>query len=555
MAEPEPIAADVPERPFPDDSLHELLVAEFALRRKEYDVALNKYMTQSTLLRDKSVSSHTVHLSQFMRREDELYEATKLWVELEPDNIEANSIMGNLLVRQGRAVEALPHLTLAARDGKSTNYTVLLNGYQDLSEEQQTALATGINELALEFPDDSKLILTQALIQTEQHKYDEALDKLERLFEIEPRQPQALMLEAKILSYQKAAQPYAHIDRVLAEEPENKLLRLQYARMLTAVDMELARAQFEILSTQSPRDGDLLFSLALINKEMGDYPAASAYLLQIIALQQRIDEANYYLGRIEEDKDQPLEAASYYMQVEDGKQYLAANSRIAQIFFDAGQHDKSNAWFDEQREENPQRREQLYGLQADVLTRSGAPELATSVLNSALNESPRSPVLLYSRAMLAEQQNDLTTMEKDLRRILDDDPDNTTALNALGYTLANRTDRYPEALELVSRALALQPNEPAILDSMGWVLFRSGRHEEAIQYLSRAYAEFPDPEVAAHLGEVLWATGKTEAAKTVWQGASIRDPNHPVLRTTLDRLGVESLRSAAPATPTVQTQP
>jgi Flp pilus assembly protein TadD len=146
-------------------------------------------------------------------------------------------------------------------------------------------------------------------------------------------------------------------------------------------------------------------------------------------------------------------------------------------------------------------------------------------------------------------------METDLRKVLKAEPNNPTALNALGYALANRTTRYPEALELISRALALQPEEPAILDSMGWVLYRNGNYEEAVGYLTRAYAKFPDAEVAAHLGEVLWVKGDTEAALLIWQGALLRDPEHPVMRDTLSRLGVDSLKkNPAPVSP-AQSQP
>ena len=133
-----------------------------------------------------------------------------------------------------------------------------------------------------------------------------------------------------------------------------------------------------------------------------------------------------------------------------------------------------------------------------------------------------------------------------MRAILARDPNNATALNALGYTLADRTDRHEEALRLISRALELDPGEPAIMDSMGWVLYRTGRYEEALDYLTRAYAEFPDPEVAAHLGEVLWVNGDTDAATQVWQGALLKDPNHKILLSTLERLGISSLNSGKP---------
>jgi len=208
--------------------------------------------------------------------------------------------------------------------------------------------------------------------------------------------------------------------------------------------------------------------------------------------------------------------------------------------------------FLEQRKAYPDRAEQLFSLEADLLSQADDVPAALLVLNDGVSAFPDSITLLYARSMAAEQLGDLATMERDLRTIITNHPDNTTALNALGYTLANRTERYTEAYELISRALELQPDEPAILDSMGWVLYRQGRYEEALEYLTRAYAEFPDAEVAAHLGEVLWVSGNTEAATSIWRGALLRDPEHKVLRATLERLGVASLDMGMP---TAESQP
>jgi tetratricopeptide (TPR) repeat protein len=533
--------AEPPERPFPDDSLYPLLVAEFALRRRDYDVALEHYLTQSRILRDAGVSAHTTHLTQFMQREPEALSAAQLWVELDPDNVEANGTLASLLVRRGRTVEALPHLALAERGGAKANFPTLLNGFKQLDEQQRAELVGGINELATEFPENTRLLLTQALIHAEYDQYDLALDKLDKLFDLEPYQPQAILLEAKILLTVGAKKPFARLQLALQESPEDKRLRLQYARLLTASDMAAARQQFEILSVQSPRDGDLLLSLALINREVGDDLAARAYLNQLLALEQRTDEAHFYLGRIAEAANDPQEAVSQYMQVEDSREYMAANNRLGRILIGAGQLQRVHVWFNQQREENPARREQLFGLEADLLTQAGALDAAVQVLNQALAETPTSTSLLYARSMLREQQGDLVLMEKDLRAIIASDPNNSTAINALGYSLANRTERYTEAMALISQALVLEPDEPAILDSMGWVLYRTGRYEEALDYLTRAYAAFPDPEVAAHLGEVLWVTGDTDAATAVWQGALLKNPDHEILLSTLERLGVSSL--------------
>lgn len=538
-AEAETAVVELPERAIPENALYGLLLAEFALRRKAYDVALEQYMTLSSDLRDSGISAHTTHLSQFLRRDEEALEASTLWVELEPDSAEANQTRASLLIRKGRNLEALPHLAIAQRNGKPAHFPALLNGFRQLDSEQRSALLTGIDELAEEFPDNTKLLLTQALARADLKQFPEALATLQRLFELEPQQIQALVLEAKILAEQEKPKPFARIARVLKENPDNTQVRLQYARLLTTSDMVAAKQQFEILSEQSPRDGDLLFSLALINRETGDQEAAAVYLEQILALGQRVDEANYYLGRIGEDAGEPAKAITHYMRVEDSNQFMPANNRIGNLLLEQGELQRSASWFAEQRERNPGRAEELYTLEADLLTSAGIPGDALVLLNEGLQAYPDSSSLRYARAMLRETQDDLTGVEQDLRAIIDADADNTTALNALGYILANRTDRLTEALQLVSRALELQPGEPAIMDSMGWVLFRTGRHEEAIDYLTRAYASFPDAEVAAHLGEVLWATGKTEAALAIWHTAALKSPQHKILRETLERLGVE----------------
>ena len=548
-------AVEIPERAFPEDSVYPLLLAEFALRRREYNVALREYTALAPALRDPGISAHTTHLSQYLQRDQEALAAAQLWVELAPEDIESNSTLAALLVREGSTVEALPLLARVERAGKSPRFPALLNGFQHLDEQQRAELVKGINDLAQEFPQNTELMLTLALLHTELQQYQLALDKLDQLFELEPAQPTALILEAEILVNQKAKKPFARIQRALKDDPENQPLRLKYARVLTAVDIEAAREQFEILSAQSPRDGDLLFSLALINREMDDPLAAKAYLRQVLALQQRVDEANYYLGRIAEDRGDTPEAIAFYKEVGNSREFLPANSRMGQLLLEQGQTAEVQAVFAEQRQNFPELSEQLYGLEADLLVQSGLPEAAIQALNQGLAARPDSTALLYTRAMLYEQVDQLPAMERDLRAIIAADPNNTTALNALGYTLANRTQRYDEALQLISRALELQPNEPAILDSMGWVLYRTGNYGEAIEYLTRAYADFPDGEVAAHLGEVLWAAGKTDAAMTIWQGAVLRDPGHAVLLSTLERLGVELTGDTAAHEPRAGTPP
>ncbi|MFV0278795.1 MAG: tetratricopeptide repeat protein [Parahaliea sp.] len=533
-----------PERAIPAESVYPLLVAEFALRRRAYGTALAQYMAQAETLHDRGVSAHTTHIAQYLQREPEALAAVELWVTLEPDNIEANNTYAALLARAGRNPEALAPLTKVARAEGKANFPLLLNRFRQLSPAQQEQLLAGLQDLSNEFPDSASLLLTRALAYDELEQNDSALATLRELFAREPYQYQALLLEAKLLLEAGAETPFTHIEEALEANPEDNRLRLQYARLLTRSDIDAARGQFEILHAAAPRDGDLLFSLALINHETGDDDAAKDYLRQLLALGQRTEEAHYYLGRIAEQQEQWQVALDAYAALAEPRSddFYNAKGRMGRILLDSGRDDEASTLFAQLRGQHPDASERLYALQAELLVVTHRPEQGMAVLNEALAVLPESNSLRYSRSLLGEKQGDLALMESDLRVIIDRDPDNATALNALGYSLANRTRRYSEARGLIERALALAPDEPAILDSMGWVLYRQGHNGEALDYLERAYRAFPDPEVAAHLGEVLWVEGQRERARTVWAEALAKEPRHEILLTTIERFDVGMLQ-------------
>ena len=529
-----------PERAIPDDSLYPLLVAEFALRRRQYDVALNNYMEESSRLRDAGVSAHTARLAQFMRREPEAIAASELWVELEPDNLEARLSLANLLARNGRPLAALEHMETIVRAGGLANFTSLARGFSSLPPGQQMVLLERIQRLSDEFPENVQLRIARVLMLENMGQPEAALAALQPVFEADPYQPQAVILDAKLR--QDTGQRSGVFDRVIAaleQDPENNRLRLQYARLLTQSDMTEARSQFQYLLDAAPEDPDLLFSMALIQRELNDLESARDNLERLLELNARTDEAHYYLGKTAEEQGRMEDAVIHYMQVQPGRDFGAAAERLARIMLQQGQAAELSAYFDHQRQSHPNLAEQLYALEAEKLMDSRHLAEAADLLDRSLDDFPDSISLRYSRSILSEQMGNMPGAEAYLRYILADHPDNATALNALGYMLANRTDRFTEAEELIARALELSPNEPAILDSMGWVKYRLGENEVALEYLQRAYRAFPDPEVAAHLGEVLWALGRDTAAVAIWSRALVESPDHKILLETIQRLGVD----------------
>lgn len=534
-----PTAPPVIERPIPEASVYPLLLAEFALRRRDFDTALDTYLDQADVLRDPAVSAHATHLAQYLQREREAFRAVRLWVELEPDNVEANNTLATLLARQGRNREALPYLATVARSGEQAKFPVLLNRYKALRPADQRGLDADAQALLDEdLGENVSLRLTHALMAEERGDAAAVRARLSPVFALEPYQRQALILEAKLNLAEGSEDPLAHIQEALKKDPSRNELRLQYARLLASRDMDAAREQFEILSAAAPHNADLLFSLALISNELKDPSAAKTYLNQVVALGKRKDEAYLFLGQLARSEDDTAQAIQLFQQVGDGAELMKATVSIAQIRVAAGQEQELADYMNRLRVSYPQRKEQLYALEANIYGETNRGERGLEILGVALDEFPESDNLRYARSVAYERAGDIASAEGDLRTIIERDPDNSTALNALGYTLANRTERFDEAKSLIEQALTLSPNEPAILDSMGWVLYRMGDLDNAQQFLKRAYASFPDPEVAAHLGEVLWMSGNATGAMTVWRGALQKDPKHKVLNETLKRLGI-----------------
>jgi tetratricopeptide (TPR) repeat protein len=399
-------------------------------------------------------------------------------------------------------------------------------------------LLNNLQQLREQYPADTQLMITVALLLEDMGETRAALKEVQQVFGYTPNQLQAIVLEVKLRQdLGESDDLYGRMQAILEQEPENSRLRMQYARLLTRNDLAEAQRQFEILLKQSPNNPDLLFSLALIHRENKELDQARVLLHRLLALRQRADEAHFYLGKTAEEQGQFEEALQQYMQVQPGRDFINATNRIAALLLASGHEEELGQYFDRLRQRLADSREQLFALEADNLNANGQLEASLAVLNRGLVEFPESTSLQYSRSMLYERLGDLQKMEQELRAIIAREPDNATAMNALGYTLANKTDRYEEAEQLIARALQLDPGEPAILDSMGWVKYRLGNYPEALDYLRQAYELFPDPEVAAHLGEVLWALGQQQTAREVWSTALEGNPQHTVLIETIQRLG------------------
>ena len=321
------------------------------------------------------------------------------------------------------------------------------------------------------------------------------------------------------------------------QRPDEQRLRQAYARQLVEQQQyDKALEQFRELQQRAPEDDDLRLSLAMVAIEARAWDDARTQLQKLLERDTHTDAAHLHLGRLAELREEPDTALQEYAAVSPGSSYLNAQARLSDLRIRSGNADEAIAALVAARSNQPDYALQLYMLEIEKLVQLDRLDSAWYRSTEAVNRYPDDLNLRYSRAMLAEKRNDLRSLESNLRLILEREPDNSMALNALGYTLADRTTRYDEARELIERAYAISPEDPAILDSLGWVNFRQGRLDEAEKRLRQALDASYDAEIATHLGEVQWVRGQRDEARAIWEKAFTEEPANRVLRETLQRL-------------------
>ena len=532
------VAEEPPETPIPEDNLLPLLQAEFALRARDYNQAVALLSEQAALLTDPALARRALRLAEFVTDAERAVAMAVRLVELDPEDGAAQAAASGWLSRTGRPVRALEFAGNAYELGHPVNVATTLGNYEQMDDDSKAAIAEALHNLATRWPDDNEIAIASSLLARLEQDWRRAESFLLPVLERSPEDVRAIMLWTQLQLDQSLPNPLQRLQDGVAAFPANQELRLQYARLLGSEgDYTGAREQFALLLEVDPSNPELLSTAALLDFELEFFDAAQLKFEQLIALGERPDEAHYYIGRIEMSRDRYPEAIESFAQVGPSREFRDAKARAASLLADTAFASDIRDFFEAQRRAFPGNAEQLFLLEADAL-RDWDGE-ALKAYDRGLTAFPRSFSLLYGRAMVHEADGELTAMETDLRRILEQDPNHAATLNALGYTLTNHTERYKEAADLIERALALSPGDPAILDSLGWVYYKLGQLAQSEALLRQAHQAFPDPEVAAHLGEVLWIQGKEIEARDIWRDGLSRVPQHSIILEALQRLGAE----------------
>lgn len=500
-------------------------------------VAVPHLVKSAQSLDDPAIAEHAAKAAVFARDFAAALSAAERWIELQPNESRAYQYAAISAVRTNDAERAATYLSAIVELAPTVEDGLLdVGSLLSREEEEQPALQL-VSDLAAAHKEPAEAPFIVANIQAKFDHHEDALQSLGEALQREPAFRGALMLKARILQkLERKEEALALLAQAVEDNPGDTELRTTYARILiTDRRYSDARDQYEALFKLDPGNVDLAYRLGMLTLELNQYELSEKYFTHVLRSGKRSPEALYYLGRTEELRKNYKSALQYYMRVTEGEYRLEALLREAKMLSLLGKVDEGLDAVTTLQEANqdPELDIRFYLAKVEILVEQKDYDAAYKLLNSAIKKYPDSFDLVYSRSMVTEKLGNVKESIRDLRNLRKQDPENPDIMNALGYTLANRTTEYEEAEELISKAIKLKPDSPAITDSMGWVLYRQGKLEEALRYLRKAHAMDPDPEIAGHLGEVLWQLGQKEEATAIWDEALERDPDHDVLKSII----------------------
>lgn len=520
--------------------LYRLLLAEIAGQRGQLGNAAELYYDLAQETRDPRIARRATELALHGRRMDIALPAVQLWLDIDRDSIQAHQTQISLLATEGRYDELrIAVARLLTADPQHIGQSLMHLNRLFARGGDRLAIRTLIEQVTTPYLDLPEAHYARALAAFDARDIEAARSAIQRALDLRPNWEDAALFRVQMIESRTEA--LAVLDGFITANPLARNARMAYARALVGEKRyEDARREFGILLEQSAsepeKNGDVIFAVAVLSLQLNDTAQAERQLHRLIDIgHAEADKARYYLGQIAEDNKRWDEALRWFDQVGRGEHYLPARLHAANVLAKQGKLDQARRLLTETEAANPRERVQLQIGEAQILREAGQLSAAHAVLTAGLAHQPDQPELLYETALLAEKMGRLEELETRLRRLIELRPDHAHALNALGFSFAERNIRLDEAHELINRALQLAPSDPFILDSKGWVLFRQGNVQGALDVLGTAFGMRADPEIAAHLGEVLWSLDRRDEARAIWEKARLEHPANETLAETIKR--------------------
>lgn len=535
-------AAGAREPRFPNaqaEAQYHVMVGELAALRQQPELAAQHFLEALDLVPEPELAMRAASLALGAKNEALALKAARRWQALAPGELDPREAVARLALRAGQRGEALAQCEAIIRGhpgGPDDGFRQVAQVLAQEGGKKEDALAI-MDTLRVQWPELAGTHYAQSLLALRYEQLDLAERAARESLRLNPGSREGTLLLTGVLVKKGDVAGADAAMAGLLKADANGELRMGYARLLLEAErQDEARRQFEAVLQQKPDSVEARYALGLLALEQQRFDDAEPHFRALLKSAELKQRALYYLGRIEEVRNHPAQALAWYEQVTEGEQAIDAITRRAVVLGKLGKVDDARRLMADMRRQLPMFGVRFYLAEGELLLDAGAGEQALALYARALQEAPDDTDLLYGRSLVHERLRNVGEAEADLRRILARDKDDARAMNALGYMLTVHTARIAEARTLIARALELSPDDAAVIDSMGWVEFRQGKLPEARALLEKAFRKAPDPEIAAHLGEVLWVMGEKEQARKVWHEALARDPEHRVLKETMQRL-------------------
>ncbi len=541
------VEARLPKVELTSSMLNQLLKAEFAFRKGDWQGPYLTMLSLAQQTRDPRLARRAAEMAVAARQADDTLAAVRLWRELDPQSDEATQYFVGMVVTSDNIADVEPIFVERLKEAPPEKRGVLLFQIQQLlgRAKDKDAANAMLERVIAPYNDTFEAHIVRAQAALARGDREAAQRAAQAALAVKPDSEIAVLMMAQVIGDDAKIAPM--LEAFLKTHPEAREVRAAHARVLVnQKQYPQARAQFETLLKGRPDDAGNLYALGVLATQMNDAKAAEGYFTRFVEVLGRNPDderdptrALLILAQIADERGDAPGALAWLDKVPAGTDpelLLSAQLRRAQLMAKGGDLAGGRKLLAGLKPIEPGQQAQVAVAEVQLLRDAGRLLEAYTLMEAAAKRFPKNPDLLYDFALLAEKVGRVEVMEKLLREVMALAPDNHHAYNALGYSLAERNVRLQEAYTLIAKALEMAPGDPFIMDSMGWVQYRLGKLDEAEKYLRNAYALRRDPEIAVHLGEVLFQKGQQAAAQELWREARAKDPQNDTLRSTLARL-------------------
>ncbi|MEQ1601680.1 MAG: tetratricopeptide repeat protein [Methylophilaceae bacterium] len=534
LAEKSATAFSAPQTELTGEFVFKYLAGELAGQQGDLTLASQLFLDLAKSSKDSRLAERATKTAIYGKNFPTAIQAADLWAELDPASIEAQQATTQMLIGLGKLNEAKPHLQkLLEKEATRANGFLYLNSLLARHPDKNAVLAL-VQELAQPYPKLAESHFTMAHAAWTASQDGLALAELDIADQLRPGWEISALLRGQLLFKRSPEATLSFYHKFLDQTPKANDVRLNLVRLLmNQKRFDEAKIELSQLIKSANGNPDTFVAAGLLSFQAENYADSEKYFQQALKANYKDKDQIYlYLGQMAEKQKHEKQALDWYNKVQSGERYLDARIGVANILARSKNIDAAIKVLDEMEGLDTARQIVVIQAKAGLLAQDKRDQEAFDLLDKTVKNLPNTPELVYDYAMAAERVNQLDIAETQLRKIIQFKPDFIQAYNALGYSLADRNIKLEEAKKLIEIALALSPNDHFILDSMGWVQYRLGNLQQSVEYLRQAYNQQADPEIAAHLGEVLWQQGKHDEATKTWDTALQEHPGNEVLMNT-----------------------